>query len=180
MANPFGNFCGRVAPGLCRFSMNGHIAVKTDGGWRAYDPDRKSLINCDHFALDVGDEFFFVMPTNKVSPGDIILSGGQPHCVLSSDGGTITAINYQNATIVTLLPEKHVFMGDTYLYGKIVSMLGTGGLRGKKGKNGMMKYMLLSSMMKGKEQSPLLPLLMMSGKGDFLTNLFDEDNEEEA
>lgn len=180
MTNPFGSICGRVAPGLCRFSIGGHIAVRTGGGWRAYDPDKKSLINCDHFALDVGDEFFFVMPTNRVAPGDIILSGGKPRCVLSADGATITAINYEDATIETLLPERHVFMGDTYLYGKIVSMLGSGGLKGKKGKNSMMKYMMLSSMMKNKDGSSLLPLMMMGGRMDFMNNFFEEDAEEEA
>lgn len=180
MANPFGSICGRIAPGLCRFSVSGHIAIKTDGGWRAYDPQRKALINCDHFAFDVGDEFFFVMPTNKVSTGDIILSSGRPHCVLQSDGNTITAINYQDASIVTLLPERHVFMGDTYLYGKIVSMFGQNGLKGKKGKNNMMKYIMLSGMMKGKDTSSLLPIMLMSGKMDLMNELFeDEQNDQE-
>lgn len=180
MAHPFGTFCGRVAPGLCRFSMNGQIAVKTSGGFRTYDPEKKALINCDHFALDVGDEFFFVMPTNSVTAGDIILSGGKPRCVLSAEGGTITAINYEDATIETLLPEKHMFMGDMYLYGKIVSMLGTNGLKGKKGKSNMMKYMILSSLMKSKDGSSLLPLLMMNGNMDLMKDFLDDSNEEEA
>lgn len=177
MANSFGNFCGRVAPGLCRFSISGHIAIKTGGGWRAYDPEKKTLINCDHFAFDAGDEFFFVLPTNKVAAGDIILCGGKPRCVLSTDGSTITAINYEDATIETLLPERHMFMGDLYLYGKIVSMLGLGGLKGKKGKNNMMKYMMLSSMMKGKEGSSLLPLMLMGGNMDFMKDFFEDEKE---
>ena len=180
MSHPFDNICGRIAPGLCRFSVNGHIAVKTGGGWRTYDPDKKALINCDHFAFDVGDEFFFVMPTNKVAPGDIILSGGKPRCVISTDGTTITAINYEDATIETLLPERHMFMGSTYLCGRIVSMFGQKGLKGPEGKNSLMKYMLLSSMMKGKESSSLLPLMMMSGKTDFMNHFFDDEEEEEA
>jgi len=180
MANPFENICGRVAPGLCRFSMNGLIAVKTSRGWRAYDPVKKTLMNCDHFAFDVGDEWFFVVPTNKVAPGDIILSGGHPYCVLSTDGSTITAINYEDTTVETLLPERHMFMGSTYLYGKIVSMFGQNALKGQKGKNSMMKYMLLSGMMKGKDNSSLLPLMMMSGKMDFMNDFFDEEDEEEG
>ena len=179
MSHPFEGICGRVAPGMCRFSMSGHIAVKCSGGWRAYDPEKKSLINCDHFALDVGDEFFFVMPTNKVSPGDIILSGGRPRCVLDTDGSTITAINYEDATIETLLPEKHVFMGNTYLFGRIVSMLGKNGLKGPKGMNSMMKYMMLSGLMKEKGgTSSLLPLMLLNGNTDFMNDWFDEEESE--
>ena len=65
MANPFGNCCGRVAPGLCRFSMNGLIAVKTSRGWRAYDPAKKTLMNCDHFAFDVYSVLDTVIMGNK-------------------------------------------------------------------------------------------------------------------
>lgn len=70
-----------------------------------------------------------------------------------------------------------MFMGDLYLYGKIVSMLGLGGLKGKKGKNNMMKYMMLSSMMKGKEGSSLLPLMLMGGNMDFMKDFFEDEKE---
>ncbi|MBR6571461.1 MAG: hypothetical protein IKK75_13515 [Clostridia bacterium] len=184
MSNLFEGLCGKIAPGLCRFSIHGNIAVKTSSGYRAYDPDKRTLTNCDHFAFDVGDDFFFVVPTNKVSPGDIILAGGKPKCVLKAEGETITAINYEDATVETLLPERYVFMGSTYLYGKIVSMFGKNGLKGKKGMSGMMKYMMLTSLMKGGREGAqnLLPLMMMGGKMDFMDDLFDEedDNEKEA
>ena len=82
----------------------------------------------------------------------------------------------------TLLPEHHVFMGSTYLYGRIVSMFGRNGVKGKKGMNGMLKYMMLSSMLKNKEggMSGLLPMMLLGGKADFMDGLFDMDEDDEA
>ena len=183
MVNMFEGICGKVAPGLCRLSMSGGIAVKTSAGYRAYDLEKKRLINCDSFVVDIGEDFFFVLPTNRVRRGDIILAGGAPKCVLSADDETITAISFEDAAVQTLLPERHVFMGSTYLYGRIVSLFGKNGVKGRKGMNGMLKYMMLSSLMKGREGglSALMPLMLMSGKGDFMENLFDmdEDDDEE-
>ena len=181
--NMLDGICGKVAPGLCRLSMNGSIAVKTRAGYRTYDPRSKRLTNCDSFVLDVGEDFFFVIPTNRVRPGDIILAGGTPRCVISAEESTITAINFEDATVETLLPEHHLFMGSTYLYGRIVSLLGKGGVRGKKGTGRIMKYMLLSGMIKGREGgiSGLLPLMLLGGKNDFMEELidFDDGNETE-
>lgn len=173
---------GKIAPGLCRVAMDGSVAVKTGGGYRSYDVEHARLTNCDHFALDVGDEFFFVVPTSKAAPGDIILAGGKPKCVVKADDGMLTVINYESATMETMVPERHVFMGNTYLYGKVVSLLGQGGLKGRKGANRMMKNLMLMSMLRGREgqgQSMLLPLMLMGGKADFLDGLFDHDDEEE-
>lgn len=180
--NIFEGICGKVAPGLCRLSMNGDIAVKTKSGYRSFDPVKKRLINCDSFVLDIGEDFFFVLPCNKVKPGDIILFSGMPKCVLSVNKDTITAINYEDATVETLMPEHHIFMGNTYLYGKIVSLFGRNGAKGKKGAGRIMKYMMLSSMMKGKEGgfSAMLPLMMgMKGDFDFMGDLFNEDDDED-
>ena len=178
--NLFDGMCGKVAPGLCRLSMDGSIAVRTGAGYRSWDPARRRLVNCDSFVLDAGEDFFFVLPSNRVRTGDIILSGGAPRCVLSVNEETITAINYTDATVETLLPEHHIFMGNTYLYGKIVSLFGSGGVKGKKGMSRMMKYMMLSAMMKGKEGGfPGLVPLMIGMKGDFgfMEDLFDEPEE---
>ena len=181
MTNMFEGICGRIAPGLCRLSMDGNIAVKTSSGYRAYDMDKHRLINCDSFVLDIGEDFFFVLPANKVRKGDIILAGGAPKCVIGYDADTITAISFEDATVQTLVPERHVFMGNTFLYGRIVSMFGKRGVKGKKGMNGMLKYMMLSGMLKGKEGglSGMLPLMLMSGKTDFLDGLFDMDDDDE-
>lgn len=79
--NMFNGMFGKIGSGMCRLSMNGNIAVKTSGGYKTYSVKTGKLTNCDNFAFDLGDDFFFVIPTNKVSSGDIILVNGKPKCV---------------------------------------------------------------------------------------------------
>ena len=33
----FKNMFGKVAPGMCRLSIDGNVAVKTSSGFRSYD-----------------------------------------------------------------------------------------------------------------------------------------------
>lgn len=181
MPNLFEGICGRVAPGLCRLSMNGDIAIRTRSGYRAYDMDSGRLTNCDSFVLDIGEDFFFVVPTNRVARGDIILASGRPKCVIEADDSTITAINFEDATVEKLLPERHALMGSTYLYGKIVSAFGRNGVKGDKGIRRMMKYMLFSGMLKGDKagMSGLLPMLLMGNRTDFMDGLFDEASDDD-
>ena len=184
MMNSFLNgMFGKVGNGMCRLSMNGGIAVKTNNGYKTYNVKTGKLTNCNNFVFDIGEEFFFVIPTNKVEKGDIILVNGKPRCVIDSDKTKITVINYEDSTIETVLPERHVFMGNTYFYGKIVSMFGGAVSNGKKGMNNIFKYMMMSQMMKGNDgsmssngMSSMLPFMMMGGNmGNMFDGMFDFD-----
>ncbi|MBR6090421.1 MAG: hypothetical protein IKP86_10835 [Anaerolineaceae bacterium] len=179
--NMMDGICGKVAPGLCRLSMDGGIAVKTRAGYRSYDPESKRLTNCDSFVLDVGDDFFFVVPVNRVKPGDIILAGGLPKYVTAVQEDTITVLNFEDTTVETLVPERHMFMGSMYLYGRIVSLFGKNGAKGKKGLGRMMKYMMLSGFLKGKENSSsgLMAMMLLGGKDNFVDDMFGSDEDEE-
>lgn len=115
---------GKLKPGMCRVSIDGNIAVKTNNGYKTYNVTTGQLTNCDDFVFDIGEEFFFMLPTNKVEPGDIIMMAGKPHCVIKEENNTITALRYEDSTISIVVPEHHMFMGKTYFYGKIVSMFG--------------------------------------------------------
>ena len=180
MTNVFNGMFGKIAPGMCRLSMSGGIAVKTTTGYKSYNVKNGRLTNCDSFVFDIGEEFFFVIPTNKVEVGDIILVSGKPKCVVKD---TITVINYEDSTVETILPERHVFMGNTYFYGKIVSMFGNNFMKGKKGMDKMMSYMVMSEMMKGSNTSSngmgsMLPMMMlMNGNNvsDMFSDMFDFD-----
>ena len=89
MTNVFNGMFGKIAPGMCRLSMSGGIAVKTSNGYKSYNVKNGRLTNCDSFVFDIGEEFFFVMPTNKVEVGDIILVSGKPKCVIKAEKETI-------------------------------------------------------------------------------------------
>ena len=177
MVNALNGMFGKVAPGMCRLSMNGGVAVKTSNGYKTYNVKTNRLTNCDNFVFDIGEEFFFVIPTNKVEVGDIILVAGKPKCVIEVEKNKITVINYEDSTIDTILPERHVFMGNTYFYGKIVSMFGSDLFNGKKGANKIMQYMMMSQMMGSNkpsismDMSPMLPMMFMMNGG--MDNMFD-------
>lgn len=179
----FNGMFGKVAPGMCRLSMNGGLAVKTSNGYKTYNLKTNRLTNCNNFVFDIGEEFFFVIPTNKVERGDIILVGGKPKCVINVDKDTIKVIDYEDSTVKDILPERHVFMGNTYFYGKVVSMFGNDFTKGKKGMNKIMSYMMMSEMMKGNNgmsnnnMNSILPFMMMSGGNfsDMFEGMFDFD-----
>ena len=187
MSNGFMNIpFGAIAPGMCKLSMNGSIAIKTSNGYKTYNLKTGRLTNCSNFVFDIGSEFFFVIPTNKVKRGDIILVSGKPRCVLEVKADRITVINYEDSTVESILPERHMFLGNTYFYGKIVSMLGNSFEKGRGMKN-VMKYMMLSEMMKGNgagvsggnnAMSNLLPLMMFGNGGfeDMFSGMFDMED----
>lgn len=192
----FNGMFGRLENGMCRLTMDGRIAVKTSNGdYKVYNVDKGTLVNCSSFVFDIGEEFFFIIPTNKVEKGDIILIG-RPKCVISAEKNKITAIDYESSEIKTIIPERHIFMGSTYFYGKIVSMFGnTNFIKGKKGINRMMQFMMMSSLIKGMnggtvgglagnkagfmggDFSSMLPLMIMGGGnfGDMFSGMFNFD-----
>ena len=198
-----GSIFGKIEPGKCRLTVNGQIAIKTSGGYKSYDLKKKKLTNQSNFVFDVGDDFFFVIPTNKANPGDIILVNGKPRCVVTVSNDRLEVVNYEDSTLDTVLPERHVFMGNTYFYGKIVSLFGSN-FGKKNGMNKMMKMALQMQMMQsmfggGKNSSSVsmlgLPtagngsnnmmqtMMMMSmfgngGFGDMFENMFDFDDDD--
>lgn len=194
MKNMLNGMFGPVTSGMCRISMSGKTAIKTSNGYKVYDVDKNRLTNCDSFVFDVGEDWFFVIPTNKVQRGDIILAGGKPRCVIEANKNEIKTLCYEDGTLETILPERHVFMGKQYFYGKIVSMFGNMAGTGKS-MSGIFKYMMLSQMMNGGNNyydplhqsggnNNMLPMMMlMNGGNDFFDGMFDFDldgSDEEA
>lgn len=184
--NMLNGMFGKVAPGMCRLSMNGGIAVKAGNSYKTYDVKNNRLTNCSNFVFDIGEEFFFVIPTNKVAKGDIILVGGKPKCVIEAEKNKLSVLNYEDSTVETILPERHIFMGNTYFYGKIVSMFGNDVIKGKKGTGKIMQYMMMSEMMKGHNggndggMNSWLPFMLMGGgMSNMFDNLFNLDEDEE-
>lgn len=195
----------KVEKGMCMLSPCG-IAVKTGAGYRSYNVKTGKLRNCDNLVFSFGDGMFFVIPATKVKPGDIILNGGRPACVRKAAGDRIEVINYETSVVETILPERHVFMGNTYFYGKIVSLFGDGSsICGKGSITKMMKFMMISSLLGDSgagagtglaagagagtglaagagtngSMNLLMPLLLMKGGGfdDLFGNLFEEETD---
>ena len=167
------NMFGKINADMCRLSMNGDIAVKTSTGYKTYNVKTNKLTNCSNFVFSMGDmDCFFLIPTNRVQRGDIIIANGKPKCVIRvEEDKSITCINYETAVVETILPERHVFMGNTYFYGKIVSMFGDNLKKG--GSEKIFKYMMLSQMMKGTNSNNMLPMMfMMNGGNSVFEDMF--------
>lgn len=172
--NLFGGMFGKIEPGMCRLSMNGEIAIKTSTGYKSYNVNTRRLTNCSRFVLDMGEDLFFVIPAKKVSAGDIILVGGKPKCVLKKEDDVITVISYEDSAIENIVPERQLLLGDIYFFGKIVSVFGKGKSKGKTGMGKLMKYMMLSEMMKNKGGSQVMsPMLVMAMSGGGVNEMFD-------
>lgn len=185
----FNNMFGHLGAGMCRLGINGKIAVKTNNGYKTYDVDSGRLTNVTQFCFDIGQEMFFVIPTTKAKTGDILLIDGHPKCVIeNNDNKTIKVMDYENSAIQEIVPERHVFMGQTYFYRKIVSLFGTDFLKGEKGIGKAMKIMMMGQMMKGMSgktdsSNPfggnMMQMMMMSqmmGNGDMFGDMFNFEN----
>ena len=165
MNTMFNGMFMKVQKGMCMLSPCG-IAVKTSAGYRSYDIKTGRLRNCDNLVFSFGDGMFFVLPATKVKPGDIILNGGRPACVRVAGKDSIEVINYETSVVETLIPERHIFMGNTWFYGKIVSLFGDGSsLCGKGGLSKMMKFMMLSSLFGNAENTAGTGLAAGAGAG---------------
>lgn len=188
--NMFTGVVGRVTPGNCRLSVNGRIAIKTSSGYKTYNPKTGSLTNCSNFVLDIADDWFMLIPTRTLKPGDIIINNGKPVYVLENKSkNRVEVMNYEDSTIDTIVPERHALLGRKF-YGKIVSLMGKGFGTNKGGffKN-MLKLKMMTSMMGGKSASTgdmfsgnALPLMMMMGGGSmdgFFDGICDETDDED-
>lgn len=195
--NAFNGMFAKLRNDQCRLTMNGGIAIKTANGYKTYNVAKRRLTNVNNFCFDAG-EFFFAMPTAKVKVGDIILVDNKPKCVVKVNEDDIDVIDYETSEKRTIVPERHVFMGSTYFYAKIVSLLGGGKLNGKGIMGKIMNMMLMKSMMgnnggTGGGMGGLGQIMMMQamlGKGNGLfgegfdfENIFDlnfgDDTEDE-
>ena len=178
--NMFKGVMGRIQPGKCRLSLNGRVAIQTSDGYKTYNEKTGNLTNCSNFVLDLADDMFFVIPTRTLKPGDIVFINGKPMYILEiKSKNRVEAMNYEDSTIQTVIPERHAIMGRKF-YGKIVSLMGKG-FTGSKGgffKN-MLKLKMMSAMMGGSKDvdgmfggSNALPMMMLMGGGS-MDGLFD-------
>ena len=159
----FAGMFGQPAPGLCRIGANGKLAIRTKDGYKSYDAETGNLVNVGQFCLDAGTELFFVVPCSKVKKGDVILVKGTPRCVVKKEGNEISAFNYETGNIESIVPEKHIFMGSAYFYGKIVSPFTKSG---KGGFKNVLKFMMFSKLANGGagfDANGLLPLMLLGG-----------------
>lgn len=178
--NVFNGMFGPVKPGMCKIGLNGEIAVKTSTGYKTYDPKRGTLVNCNDFAFEM-DGAFYVVPTFKVTCGDIILVNSKPRRVIEVGEKTIKVFSYEDSSILEVVPEHHVFMGKTYCYGKIFSPFMNMGKNGDNTMASMMNMVMMNQMFNGGNNNGnnsnnmfanMMPMMFMMNGGNGMENPF--------
>ena len=175
--NMFNGMFKQVGRGMCKIGMNGQIAIKTSSGYKTFDRKKMRLVNCTNFAFDM-DGAFWVVPTFKVECGDIIMVNGAPCAVIEVKEKTISVFSYEKSTINEILPERHVFMGKTYCYGKIFSPFMNMGKDGGNLMSSMLNMAMMSQMFNGGGNNAsgnnMLPMMFMMNGGMGNGNPFAE------
>lgn len=147
-------FCP-VKKGCCRLAIGKKgqivVAVKTNSGdYKSYDIKTGELTNRDNFVFDIAQDMFYVVPTDKLAPGDIIVKDDKPLCVIETvKDNRVKVINYNDSTENVLVVDRHVLFGHKYVYSKIVSIMSLMGGNSKNDFGSVMKWMMMSQMFGG-------------------------------
>ena len=178
------NLFSPINNALIRLTTEG-VAVKTNNGYKVYNHKNGTVTNCSDFVIDAGVNLFFYAPCNKVEVGDIVLTGNSLVTIVSVNEEThrIEAFKYEDSSVITLVPEKFMFMGEGYLFTKVVSVLGDikEGINTKK----VMNLMLIGNMFKNEGNNNFLNQMMMFNMmnkcnfGDIFSGLFDFGEDED-
>ena len=110
----------------------------------------------------------------------------KPKCVTAVNKNVITVIDYENSEIRQVVPERHIFMGNSYFYGKVVSMFGNYFKSGK-GFGNIIKMMLMSQIMGGNKSNGSTDMFggmgqmmamsaLMGGKNSMFEDMFSDLN----
>ena len=97
-------------------------APETDT-WLTYNADTNEVVDAKIFHFDVKG-FFYKIPTpiSNIKTGDIIIHMGTPMFVRAvNTDNTVTAVNYHDASVTTILPKKSPF-GFNFIT-KVISLM---------------------------------------------------------
>lgn len=154
-------------------------APETDT-WLTYNSDTNEVVDAKIFHFDVKG-FFYKIPTpiSNIKTGDIIIHMGTPMFVRTvNNDNTVTAVNYHDASVTTILPKKSPF-GFNFIT-KVVSLMNFDKMSADKDnpfgnmlpflmmQDGKFDPMMLLFMNGGnmENMNPMLLYLIMDKKGD--------------
>lgn len=110
-SNLFNFDFGPASSNQFRMSPYG-IAVRTqNNGWVAFNAKSGELFDVDIVNFDIS-KLIYKMPValGAIKPGDILMHGGKPVFVRTINGdGTVSVVDYTNATVSNILPVKSPF-----------------------------------------------------------------------
>ena len=130
-------------------SFDGKIAIfsENESSYQTWDKEKQTLTDVNDFVIDV--PFFFKMPVQKVSVGDLILINDVPHYVIENKGAVgISVLNVETGNVVQKVKKSNLLNFNFYV--KVVSLF-ENSLDGKS--ENQMQNMLPLLMLGGSENS---------------------------
>lgn len=94
------------------------VAVKYNGGWRIYDKIKKQITDIGE--MQIGNLPIFIVPTTKLSEGDLIKENGSYYYVRSTKEETTETLCPKTGEIKTVVPVRNIF--GINVYSKVISL----------------------------------------------------------
>lgn len=94
------------------------VAVKNGDSWRLYDKKKKEITDVGDMQL--GNLPIFILPTTKLSEGDLIKDAGEYYFVMKVDAGSTQTLCAKTGEMKTVIPIKNV-LGFS-CYSKVIAL----------------------------------------------------------
>ena len=139
------------------------IAVKNGDSWRIYDKKTKQITDIGDMQL--GNLPIFILPTTKLSEGDLIKDAGEYYFVMKVDAGSTQTLCAKTGEIKTVIPIKNV-LGFS-CYSKVIALSDSINMGGD---FDVEKLAIMSTMCgqpgQNNQMNQLLPLMLFKDKLD--------------
>ena len=140
------------------------IAVKNGDNWRIYDKKKKEITDVGNMQL--GNLPIFILPTTKLSEGDLIKDDGEYYFVMKVDTGSTQTLCAKTGEMKTVIPIKNVLGFSCYM--KVIALSDSLNLNIEDDfdveKLAIMSAMYNQSGENSAQMNQLLPLLLFKDK----------------
>ena len=139
------------------------VAVKNGDSWRIYDKKKKEITDVGDMQL--GNLPIFILPTTKLSEGDLIKDAGEYYFVMKVDAGSTQTLCAKTGEMKTVIPIKNV-LGFS-CYSKVIALSDSINMGGD---FDVEKLAIMSTMCgqtgQNNQMNQLLPLMLFKDKLD--------------
>ena len=137
------------------------VAVKNGDSWRIYDKKTKQITDIGDMQL--GNLPIFILPTTKLSEGDLIKDAGEYYFVMKVDAGSTQTLCAKTGEMKTVIPIKNV-LGFS-CYSKVIALSDSINMGGD---FDVEKLAIMSTMCgqpgQNNQMNQLLPLMLFKDK----------------
>ena len=138
------------------------VAVKNGDSWRIYDKKKKEITDVGDMQL--GNLPIFILPTTKLSEGDLIKDAGEYYFVMKVDAGSTQTLCAKTGEMKTVIPIKNV-LGFS-CYSKVIALSDSINMGGDFDveKLAIMSTMCGQPSQNNNQMNQLLPLMLFKDK----------------